>query len=75
MLIAFDINKSDANYIALQQEKTKLLELEETITGQLSEQKTNQVSLEKELLEGQRATILAGMSERELEMEQLKQEM
>jgi hypothetical protein len=27
------------------------LELEETITGQLSEQKTNQVSLEKELAE------------------------
>ena len=70
----FDINASQENFIALEREKVALLGLEETITGQLSEQKTNQVSLEKELLEGQRATILAGMSERELEMEQLKQD-
>ena len=70
----YDINASNENFIALEEQKVALLELEETITGQLSEQKTNQVSLEKELLEGQRATILAGMSEREVEMEQLKQD-
>tara|TARA_R100001015_G_C4616734_1_gene172934 strand:+ start:152 stop:1711 length:1560 start_codon:yes stop_codon:yes gene_type:complete len=72
--LAFDINKSDANYIALQEAKVAVLELEETITGQLSEQKTNQVALDKELLEGQRATILEGMSDKEAEMEQLRQD-
>ena len=65
----YDINASEENFIALQESKVAMLELEETITGQLSEQKTNQVSLEKELLETQnqlRAEGLAGM-ERELE--------
>ena len=45
----YNINASDENFIALQEQKVAMLELEETITGQLSEQKTNQVSLEKEL--------------------------
>ena len=65
----YDINASEENFIALQESKVAMLELEETITGQLSEQKTNQVSLEKELLETQnqlRAEGLAGM-ERELD--------
>ena len=65
----YDINASEENFILLQESKVAMLELEETITGQLSEQKTNQVSLEKELLETQnqlRAEGLAGM-ERELE--------
>jgi len=62
-------NGSDENKLALMQAQNAELELEETITGQLSEQKTNQVGLEKELLETQnqlRAEGLAGM-ERELE--------
>ena len=65
----YDINASEENFILLQESKVAMLELEETITGQLSEQKTNQVGLEKELLETQnqlRAEGLAGM-ERELE--------
>ena len=72
--LKFDMTKKDEDNLVLQEAKVKLLELEETITGQLSEQKTNQVSLEKELLEGQKATLLAGMNEREAEMEQLKQD-
>ena len=39
----YDINASEENYIALQEQKVRMLELEETITGQLSEQKTNAV--------------------------------
>ena len=65
----FDINDSNENFILLEEQKVALLELEETITGQLSEQKTNQVALEKELLESQntlRAESLTGI-ERELE--------
>tara|TARA_R100000388_G_C7244326_1_gene163791 strand:- start:876 stop:2456 length:1581 start_codon:yes stop_codon:yes gene_type:complete len=58
----FDINDSEENFIALQLEKTKLLDLEEQITGQLSEQKTNQVSLEKELLEAQNEIRQEGLS-------------
>ena len=49
----YDINASEENYIALQQEKTKLLELEETITGKLSEQKTNSVALAQELIDAE----------------------
>ena len=65
----FKINDSNENFILLEEQKVALLELEETITGQLSEQKTNQVALEKELLESQntlRAESLTGI-ERELE--------
>ena len=47
----FNINKSEENFLELGRAKNEMLELEETITGQLSEQKTNQVSLEKELLD------------------------
>jgi len=62
-------NGNDENKLALKQALNAELELEEAITGQLSEQKTNQVGLEKELSETQnqlRAEGLAGM-ERELE--------
>jgi len=49
-----------------------MLELEETITGQLSEQKTNQVSLEKELLEVQNELRAEGLSGMERELEELE---
>ena len=68
----FDINASEENFIALQESKVAMLELEETITGQLSEQKTNQVSLEKELLEVQRTLRAEGLSGMERELEELK---
>jgi hypothetical protein len=67
----FNINASEENFIALQEEKNKMLELEETITGQLSEQKTNQVALEKELLEAQNEIRAEGMSGLERELEEL----
>jgi len=68
----FDINASEENFIALQESKVAMLELEETITGQLSEQKTNQVSLEKELLETQKEVRAEGLSGLERELQDLQ---
>ncbi len=68
----YDINASEENFIALQEAKVAMLELEETITGQLSEQKTNQVSLEKELLETQNEVRAEGLSGLQRELEELK---
>ena len=68
----YNINASDENFIALQEQKVAMLELEETITGQLSEQKTNQVSLEKELLETQNELRAEGMTGIERELEELE---
>ena len=68
----FDINASEENFIALQESKVAMLELEETITGQLSEQKTNQVSLEKELLETQKEVRAEGLTGLERELQDLQ---
>ena len=68
----FDINDSVENTIALGQANNAMLELEETITGQLSEQKTNQVSLEKELLETQKEVRAEGLSGLERELQDLQ---
>ena len=68
----YNINASQENLIALEQEKLAMLELEETITGQLSEQKTNQVALEKELLETQNELRAEGLSGIERELEELE---
>ena len=68
----YDINASEENFIALQESKVAMLELEETITGQLSEQKTNQVSLEKELLETQKEVRAEGLSGLERELQELQ---
>jgi hypothetical protein len=68
----YDINASEENFIALQEAKVAMLELEETITGQLSEQKTNQVSLEKELLETQKEVRAEGLSGLERELQELQ---
>jgi len=68
----FDINASEENFIALQESKVAMLELEETITGQLSEQKTNAVSLEKELLETQKEVRAEGLTGLELELQELQ---
>jgi hypothetical protein len=70
----YDVNASQENFIALQEAKNQMLELEETITGQLSEQKTNQVALDKELLDAQNELALVGKTNRELELEELEQE-
>ena len=68
----FNINASEENFIALQEAKVAMLELEETITGQLSEQKTNAVALEKELLETQNEVRAEGLSGMELELQELQ---
>ena len=68
----YNINASEENFIALQEAKVAMLELEETITGQLSEQKTNAVALEKELLETQNEVRAEGMSGLQRELEELK---
>ena len=68
----YNINASEENWIALQEQKVAMLELEETITGQLSEQKTNAVALEKELLEAQREIAQEGLSGIEKELLELE---
>ena len=68
----FNINDSVENRIALGQANNAMLELEETITGQLSEQKTNAVALEKELLETQKEVRAEGLSGLERELQELQ---
>tara|TARA_B100000902_G_scaffold391113_1_gene441235 strand:+ start:795 stop:2432 length:1638 start_codon:yes stop_codon:yes gene_type:complete len=68
----FDINGSIENRIALGEAQNAMLELEETITGQMSEQKTNQVALEKELLETQRELRAESLEGTERELQELK---
>lgn len=68
----FNLNSSQENLIALKEQEVALLELEETITGQLSEQKTNQVGLEKELLETQNELRAEGLIGIDRELEELE---
>jgi len=65
-------NGNDANKLALMEAQNAELELEEAITGQLSEQKTNQVSLEKELLETQKEVRAEGLTGLERELQDLQ---
>ena len=71
--LQYNITQNDADWIELEKTKVALLQLEEAITGQLSEQKTNQVGLEKELLEAQNELALTGKTNRELELAELQQ--
>ena len=66
------VSGRDEDRLAVQEAKNAMLELEEAITGQLSEQKTNQVSLEKELLETQRTLRAESLEGIERELEELK---
>ena len=68
----FNINASEENFIALQEAKVAMLELEETITGQLSEQLQNKNALEKELLETQNEVRAEGLSGLQRELEELR---
>ena len=70
--LAVQQNGNDENRLALMEAQNAQLELEETITGQLSEQKTNQVSLEKELLESQKELRAEGLSGLERELQDLQ---
>jgi hypothetical protein len=68
----FKLNGSIENRIALGEAQNAMLELEETITGQLSEQKTNAVALDKELLEVTNELTLAKLDGMSLELEELR---
>ena len=70
--LAVQQNGNDANKLALMEAQNAQLELEETITGQLSEQKTNQVGLEKELLETQKEVRAEGLTGLERELQDLQ---
>jgi hypothetical protein len=70
--LAVEQNGNDENKLALMEAQNAQLELEETITGQLSEQKTNQVSLEKELAETRNEVLLAGLDGLALEIAELE---
>ncbi len=55
--------------------KKELVDVDERITGQKSEQMTNEKALEKELFDFQQELRLLGKTEREVEMEELLVEM
>jgi hypothetical protein len=60
------------NQLALSRAEVAMLELQETITGQKSEQLTNQIALEEELRLGKEQSLAEGMSGMERELEELK---
>tara|TARA_R110001632_G_scaffold9350_2_gene35859 strand:+ start:2120 stop:3949 length:1830 start_codon:yes stop_codon:yes gene_type:complete len=61
--------------VALINAKKELADVDERITGQKSEQMTNEIALEKELFDYQQELRLLGKTERELEFEELEIEM
>ncbi len=73
---AFKLHKLDEtnldNKLAYQETLVAQAELEETITGQLSEQKTNEVALNKELLASQNEIRAEGLSGIQRELEELE---
>ena len=70
--LAVQQNGNDENKLALMEAQNAQLELEEAITGQLSEQKTNQVGLEQELLDAQKTLRAEGLAGMERELEELQ---
>ena len=66
------LNDSTETKLALGQAEVAMLELQETITGQISEQKTNQVALEEELRVGREQSLAEGSSGLERELEELR---
>ena len=72
--VELDLNSTNIDLqVALKDAKTELIDINERIIGQESEQKTNAVALNKELLEGQNELSLVGLSNRELEIQELTQ--
>lgn len=72
--IELDLNSSNIDLqVALKEAKTELIDIDERITGQRSEQLTNEVALNKELLESQNEILLIGKTNRELELAELEQ--
>ena len=69
---AVNMNNSIENRVALGQAEVAMLELKETITGQISEQLTNQTGLEEELRVGREQSLAEGSSGLERELEELR---
>lgn len=65
--IQFDKNESDANAIALQEAKNELMAVEAQVTGFMSEQKMNDLALERERLELEQSNIDATVERQKLE--------
>tara|TARA_R110002020_G_scaffold475369_1_gene709770 strand:- start:776 stop:2494 length:1719 start_codon:yes stop_codon:yes gene_type:complete len=65
------INANDANKVALIEAQNEKAAIAAQITGLASEQKVNQVALEKELLETQKELHLASLEGTELELQEL----
>ena len=74
----FDKNKSDENFIALQEAKNELLAVEAQVTGFMSEQKVNDLALEREKQELTQSNIDAeaerAKAQRDFNAEQLENE-
>jgi len=71
LALAVETNASDENKLALMAKEIEMLELEEAINGQLSEQLTNQVALENELRDAKTQAALEGMDAKERELAEL----
>ena len=69
---AVNMNNSIENRVALGQAENAMLELKEAITGQISEQLTNQTALEEELRVGREQSLAEGTSGLERELEELR---
>jgi len=66
------LNDTTETKIALGQAEVAMLELKETITGQISEQLTNQTALDEELRVGKEQSLAEGMSAQKRELEELR---
>jgi len=73
--LELDTNKESVELqVKYQQSLLEQTDLEERIAGQRSEQLTNQVALEKELGEARKELTLATLSDREQELESIRQD-
>lgn len=74
----YDKNKSDENFIALQEAKNELLAVEAQVTGFMSEQKVNDLALEREKQELNQSNIDAEAerrnAQRQFDAEQIESE-
>ena len=68
----FDLTGLEADYLLLQEAKVAIIENEEAVRAQASEQLTNQVALENELAEAIRQVNVESLSGMERELEELK---
>ena len=72
LTIKKESQRTDDEKLALLAKEIEMLELEEAINGQMSEQLTNQVALENELRDAKVQTSLDGMDARERELAELE---